>query len=92
MAHEEGSELDRDLVVGVPTDQEIEINIKDALAWNDNLDASGIRVWVCSSAVTLKGYVNTEEEKQLAGEIASRIHGVTDLANDIQVIGDAVCE
>lgn len=92
MAHQEGSELDRDLVVGVPTDQEIEINIKDALAWNDRLDASRIRVGVCSSAVTLKGYVDTEDEKQLAEEIASRVPGVTDLENDIQVIGDAACD
>lgn len=92
MAHQEGSELDRDLVAGVPTDQEIEMNIKDGLAWDDRLDASGIRVWVCSSAVTLKGYVKTEEEKRLAGEIASRVRGVTDLENDIKVIGDTACD
>lgn len=92
MAHQEGSELDQDLVVGVPSDQAIEINIKDALAWNDKLDASGIRVWVCSSAVTLRGYVNTEEEKQLAEDIASRVHGVAEVANDIKVIGEAICD
>ena len=92
MAHQEGSELDRDLVVGVPTDQEIEITIKDALAWDKRLDASGIRVWVCAGAVTLKGYVKSEEEKRLAEEIASGIHGVTDVENDIKVTGAAACE
>lgn len=91
MAHQEGSELDRDLVVGVPTDDEIEITIKDSLAWDERLDASGIRVWVCNCAVTLTGYVTAEEEKQLAGEIVSRVHGVTDVANDIKVTGPAVC-
>ncbi len=91
MDHEEGSELDRDLVVGVPSDQAIEIEIKDALVWDDSLDASGIRVWVCSGAVTLNGYVPTPEEKERAEQIASRVHGVTDVANDLKVTGPATC-
>ena len=91
MAHQEGSELDRDLVMGVPDDQGMETQIKDALAWDGRLDASTIRAGVCAGAVILSGYVRTEEEKALAEEIASGVRGVTDVANDLKVTGGEVC-
>jgi osmotically-inducible protein OsmY len=92
MSHEEGSELDRELVEGVPEDQAMEIEIKDAIAWDRRLDSSSIRVGVCSGAATLWGYVRTDEEKRLVGELASGVRGVTDVANDVKVIGEAACE
>lgn len=91
MSHQEGSELDQDLVMGVPRDEEMETEIKDALAWGGRLDAGSIRVGVCSGAVTLTGYVGTEEEKALAGEIASGVRGVTDVSNDLKVTGPEAC-
>jgi osmotically-inducible protein OsmY len=92
MSHEEGSELDRDLVAGVPEDEAMEVEIKDAFAWDARLDSSTIRVGVCAGAVTLWGYVRTEEEKQTAGDLASGVRGVTDVANDLKVTGDVACE
>ncbi len=91
MSHQEGSELDQDLVMGPPRDEEVETEINDALVWDGRLDAGSIRVGVCSGAVTLSGYVRTEEEKALAGEIASGVRGVTDLSNDLKVTGTEVC-
>ncbi len=91
MSHQEGSELDRDLVIGVPEDQEIEITLKDRLTWDGRLDSSGVRVWVCAGAVTLTGYVPTQQEKELAGEIAAEVRGVTDVANDLKVTGGVSC-
>ncbi|GEM_PF-5014685 len=93
MSHQEGSELDDELVAGVATDQDVKVSIKDALHWNEQIDASGIRVWVNESgSVTLAGYVSSEGEKKLAGDIASRTRGVTDVSNHLHVIGDATCE
>lgn len=91
MAHQEGSELDRDLVAGVPRDEEMEAEIKDALVWDRRLDAGTIRVGVCSGAVTLSGYAKTDGEKEIAGQIASGVRGVTDVANDLKVTGTEVC-
>ncbi len=91
MAHQEGSELDRDLVAGVPRDEEMEAEIKDALVWDGRLDAGTIRVGVCSGVVTLSGYAKTEGEKEMAGQIASGVRGVTDVANDLKVTGTEVC-
>ncbi|MHB0868125.1 MAG: BON domain-containing protein [Chloroflexota bacterium] len=92
MSHQEGSELDRELVMGVPRDQEIETEIKDAFAWDGRLDAGSIRVGVCNSAVTLSGYVRTDHEKAMAGQIAEGIAGVTDVDNDLKVTEEEPCE
>ncbi|HEX2922882.1 MAG TPA: BON domain-containing protein [Chloroflexota bacterium] len=92
MSHEEGSELDRELVAGVPEDEAMEVEVRDALAWDGRLDSSSIRVGVCAGAATLWGYVRTEDEKRLAEELASGVHGITDVANDLKVLGEAACE
>lgn len=92
MSHREGSELDRELVMGVPTDQVIETEIKDALAWDERVDAASVRVGVCNSAVTLSGYVRTDHEKAVVGEIAERTPGVTDVANDLRVTEGESCD
>ena len=84
MDHEEGSELDRDLVGGVPTDEAIEVEIKDALFWN-GIDMQQVAVSVRSGAVTLYGEVPTQEQKDRAEQIARHVHGVTDISNDLRV-------
>lgn len=83
--------MDRDLVEGVPEDGEIEVQIRDALAWDRRLDASTIRVGVCNGVATLWGYVHTNQEKALAQQIASETRGVTDVANDLQVTETEAC-
>ncbi len=84
MDHEEGSDLDRDLVAGIPTDDAIEVEVKDALYWN-GVDTSKVNVSVCSGAVVLSGEVPSAEQKEKAGLIAEGIRGVTDVSNDLAV-------
>lgn len=85
MAHQEGSELDRDLVEGVPTDAEIEIQVKDALVWDDRIDHRRIRVAVCSGAVVLSGEASSDQERELVERTARRVRGVLDVSNDLQI-------
>lgn len=92
MGHQEGSELDRDLVAGVPRDEEIETEIKDALVWDGRLQASTIRVGVCNGVVTLSGYVRTDREKVIAAQIAEGVRGVTEIVNDLKVLEEQPCE
>lgn len=89
MAHEEGSELDRALVEGVPDDRQIELQVRDALAWEDGLDPRGIRIAVCGGLVVLTGQVRTAEEKELAESVVWGIRGVTDVSNELEVAGDS---
>jgi len=92
MAHEEGSQLDQFLVGGVPTDREIAVQVRDALTWDQRVDASAIRVDVHpGGAVTLHGYVGTPEEKELAENITWRIRGVTEVVNNLKVAGPESC-
>ncbi len=89
VAHEEGSELDEDLIVGVPGDLQIEIEVKDALAWEERLDAKKIQVGVCGGAVMLMGDVRSREEKELAENIVWGVRGVTDVSNELRVAGES---
>ncbi len=84
MSHEEGSELDRDLVEGVPDDQTIGVEAKDALHWN-GVDVSRIRVGVCGGTVVLSGVVPSEEQRERAEAIVAGIRGVTEVSNDLTV-------
>ncbi len=84
MDHEEGSELDRDLVAGIPADDAIEVEVKDALYWN-GVETGRVNVSVCSGAVVLSGEVPSTEQKEKAGAIAEGIRGVTEVSNDLAV-------
>lgn len=87
MSHEPGSELDRDLVEGVPTDAQIEVGVKDALAWEDRIDAGRIHVEVAAGEVTLSGRVDTLEQKELAETLAAAVRGVSEVRSRIEVAG-----
>ncbi len=84
MAHQEGSELDRELVEGVPDQESIEIGVKDALYWN-GIDTSRIRIGVCGDTVVLSGEVPSQEQKERAEAIVAGVQGVTEVANDLEV-------
>lgn len=55
------------------------------LEWDPSVDASKIGVTAEGGVVTLTGYVPTYGEKWNAERVAKRIHGVTAVANDIEV-------
>jgi osmotically-inducible protein OsmY len=66
-------------------DHEIELDVKDELQWDPNLDATDIAVSVKKGVVTLAGFVKTYADKYEAESAAKRVAGVLGVANDIEV-------
>jgi len=71
--------------ITVPTDSEIENNIKKMLFLNAKIISVDINVSVSSGLVTLSGYVDTLWEKYEAEEIANSATGVIDVINELEV-------
>jgi osmotically-inducible protein OsmY len=67
------------------SDHEIELDVKDELQWDPNLDATDIAVSVKKGVVTLAGFVKTYADKYEAESAAKRVAGVLGVANDIEV-------
>ena len=59
--------------------------ITDRLNKHSKIDASDIEVEVNKGEVTLKGKVDTEEEKQLAENIAMSVRGVSKIENHLHI-------
>jgi osmotically-inducible protein OsmY len=66
-------------------DHEIELDVKDELQWDPNLDATDIAVSVKKGVVTLAGFVKNYADKYEAESAAKRVAGVLGVANDIEV-------
>lgn len=71
----------------LPDDATIQTRVRDALAWEDRLRNTVIRVRVVNSQVILEGWVHTEEQKRLAEERADAVWGVGRVVNDLVVRG-----
>ena len=67
------------------SDHEIELDVKDELQWDPNLDATDIAVSVKKGVVTLAGFVRNYADKYEAESAAKRVAGVLGVANDIEV-------
>jgi osmotically-inducible protein OsmY len=67
------------------SDHEIELDVKDELQWDPNLDATDIAVSVKKGVVTLAGFVKNYADKYEAESAAKRVAGVLAVANDIEV-------
>ena len=67
------------------SDHEIELDVKDELQWDPNLDATDIAVSVKKGVVTLAGFVRNYADKYEAESAAKRVAGVLGIANDIEV-------
>lgn len=61
------------------------LRIKAALLDEPDLPGAAIDVRYDQGRVTLTGFVETREQKQLAERVARRQQGVTDVENDIEV-------
>ncbi len=83
--HWEGTKEDFGLVAGFPGDDAIAIAVKDALAWKERLRSADIRVAVHSAEVTLSGWVDSEEQRQLAGAIVERNPTVHNVKNKLRL-------
>jgi osmotically-inducible protein OsmY len=69
------------------SDEWIEKRVEAQLAWNRNVSLMNLDVEVQDGIAKLSGRVISEEQKDLAGAIASRTSGVSDVQNDIEVRG-----
>jgi osmotically-inducible protein OsmY len=67
------------------SDHEIELDVKDELQWDPNLDATDIAVSVKKGVVTLAGFVKNYADKYEAESATKRVAGVLAVANDIEV-------
>lgn len=67
------------------TDRELKTAIVDEFEWAPNIVADRIGVAVNDGAVTLSGEVNSYPDKTAAVKAALRVHGVTALADEIEV-------
>jgi osmotically-inducible protein OsmY len=67
------------------SDHEIELDVKDELQWDPNLDATDIAVSVKKGVVTLAGFVKNYADKYEAESATKRVAGVLAVASDIEV-------
>lgn len=68
----------------VPSDDEIEDNIRKSILWNNDVDLNGISISVKDHVVTLEGKTNNNWSKNKI-ELLSDITGVQDIRNNIVV-------
>lgn len=67
------------------TDEEIQQDVLDELAWDARVQPNEIGVSVKDGVVTLTGWVDSYSKKWAAEEAAHRVRGVVAVANDIEV-------
>jgi hypothetical protein len=67
------------------TDEEIQHDVLEELAWEARVRPNEIGVIVQDGTVTLTGWVDAYTRKVAAEEVARRIRGVRAVANDIEV-------
>jgi osmotically-inducible protein OsmY len=67
------------------SDSEIELDVKEELQWDPDLDATDIAVSAKKGVVTLTGFVRSYTDKYEAEAAAKRVAGVAGVANDIEV-------
>lgn len=67
------------------TDEEIAADVRNALAWDPDVNRFDITVSVINGTVYLAGTVDSYFEKGQADDIASRINGATEVVNNLEV-------
>lgn len=72
-----------------PSDTRSEAVLATVIELNPHLNAYGIAVEVSDARATLRGTVETEVERKLAGDIARGVAGVEEVANHLVVRPDA---
>jgi osmotically-inducible protein OsmY len=69
-----------------PSDAWITTKAKIALLTTDGVSATAVNVDTVDGRVTLHGKVQSEAEKQKAGQAAAKVEGATDVRNLLQVV------
>ena len=67
------------------SDEDIEQDVWEELAWNPDLDSTDIAVTVQNGIVSLTGFVRSYTERYEAEAETKRVAGVVGLANDLEV-------
>lgn len=67
------------------TDRELQEDILNALEWDPSVDAARIGVSVRKGIATLQGTVRSYFQKTTAQRIATHVHGIRAVANDVTV-------
>ena len=67
------------------TNDDLQLDVTAELSWDPKLDNKAIAVSAADGAVTLRGTVASFREKQEAGKAATRVYGVTEVSNELQV-------
>ena len=67
------------------TDQKLRDEVQHELRWDSQIAADHVSVAVEDRIVTLSGIVRSYAERQSAKQAALRVHGVHDVANELQV-------
>jgi osmotically-inducible protein OsmY len=67
------------------TDLEVHQAVLRELKWDSRVDETGVGVEVDNGVVTLTGTVDSFAKRLAAQDAAHRVHGVLDVANDLQV-------
>jgi hypothetical protein len=66
-------------------DDQIETDVRERLQQATDVDASEIEIGVEAGVVTLSGSVETRDMKHVAGDIAARVLGVSQVLNQLHV-------
>jgi osmotically-inducible protein OsmY len=69
----------------VRTDRDIHKDVLEELKWDPRVDETEVGVEVDDGIVTLTGTVRSYAKKLAAEDAAHRVHGVLDVANDVQI-------
>lgn len=73
------------VVTGDRDDDRIAADLRDALAANETLEKTDVTAGVEFATATLKGTVESEAERVLAGKIATGVKGLVEVKNEIEV-------
>jgi len=72
--------------IGIPSDPDIQSNIKTILALHRNIPLSRIRIDVHEGVVLLEGSVDSQVQKEKVEELAADVSGVMDIRNDLAIV------
>ncbi len=75
------------MTTGSLTNEDLQLRdrVMQQLAWDSQLDSSGIGVAASKGVATLTGFVGSYADKLLAERAAKRVRGIRAVANDVQV-------
>ena len=67
------------------TNDDLQLDVAAELSWDPRIDSRAIAVSADDGAVTLRGTVGSFREKREAEKAATRVYGVTEVSNELQV-------